>query len=371
MIDTERDTPALAEYDKVVDSGDWRYSPTMHEQISTPTPAAADTEVPPRWALERAELQGDVDALVHQVLAGLLNSAEELKQRIREDTTAELRESRRERDAIRAEIESARHELEAVRTGNQAAVQEELDRERESILAAARAEADQIIQNAQTERETLLGEIRATESRLRGLQEQIQSLLGFSSGISAAPAAPPPPAPAAPLAPPAPAPAVGIAAPSVVPSAPHVAPPAPVELTAPVSVYSPVSVLETPIAPDVPAPPTNFSGLIDSSAETAVLEPLSVSEPVAPAPVAPAGPRTLELVFTNVPGYQQAAAIERATRQLPDVSGVDVQEFERGRLVLEVQASNPIGLASLMVASAPAAMSVADETADRITFQLA
>ena len=70
------------------------------------------------------------------------------------------------------------------------------------------------------------------------------------------------------------------------------------------------------------------------------------------------------------PDYQQAAAIERATRQLTDVSNVDVQEFERGRLVLEVQSGNPAALADQMLSSAPRAMSVVNRSPDAITFQL-
>ena len=83
-----------------------------------------------------------------------------------------------------------------------------------------------------------------------------------------------------------------------------------------------------------------------------------------------AGSRMMQLIFTNVPGYQRAAAIERATRQLPDVSNVDVQEFERGRLVLEVQLSDPSAVADAMVANGPAEMFVAEHSASAITFQL-
>jgi hypothetical protein len=127
---------------------------------------------------------------------------------------------------------------------------------------------------------------------------------------------------------------------------------------------------ETPVVHEAPAPPTNFSGLIESKPETPVVEAAPPPAPAAPEPAAPSGPRTMQLIFTNVPGYQQAAAIERTTRQLPDVSNVDVQEFERGRLVLEVQAGNPSALADAMISSAPAAMNVADRSASAITFQL-
>lgn len=387
MIETQREPAGLAVYDTEADTGDWSDSPTMDQQASHTNPMGAEAEVPPRWALERAELQSEVDALVHQALSGLLKSAEDLKQRIREETNEELRKSRLERDALYQEIEAARQELGNVQSGQSAAAQEALEQEREGILAQARAEAEQIIQNAQAEREQMLAEIRATETRLRGLQEQIQSLLGFGGGAAAASTTPAPvaPAPVAPPPPPvAPQPPMAVASePAPAPTPVYEAPePEPVHLEA----TRPTALVETPIVPDAPAPPTNFSGLIDSTPEpeTPAIVPVPATPPPAssPAPAAPvaaapapapvsAGPRTMQLIFTNVPGYQQAAAIERATRQLPDVSGVDVQEFERGRLVLEIQAGNPAALADQMVSSAPAVMSVAEQAGDSITFQLA
>jgi hypothetical protein len=74
--------------------------------------------------------------------------------------------------------------------------------------------------------------------------------------------------------------------------------------------------------------------------------------------------------FSSRNARQSPAAIERTARQLSDVSNVDVQEFERGRLVLEVQAGDPAALADQMIVSAPAAMSVTDRSPSAITFQL-
>jgi hypothetical protein len=338
----------------------------MDEQTGTRASSGGEAELPPRWALERAELQSDVDALVHQALAGLLKSAEDLKQRIREETLAEVQQGKLEREAVQREIEEARQELEEVRGGNRAAAEAEIEQEREAILAEARAEGERIVDAAKAERESLLEEIRASQHKLREFQEQVQSLLGLGGGAAAS-AASAPPATAEPAAPRTEA---SIAAPST-PVTPAVSSePQPMSVESSV-VHEPPVAHETPVVPEAPAPPTNFSGLIDSKPET----PVAASTPTPPAPVtpepaAPAGPRTMQLIFTNVPGYQQAAAIERTTRQLPDVSNVDVQEFERGRLVLEVQAGNPSALADAMVSSAPAAMSVADRSANAITFQL-
>lgn len=337
----------------------------MEDQSNPTNPAVTDADLSARWALQRAELQSDVDALVHQVLAGMLKAAEDLKQRIRDETTQELRESRRQRDELRQQIEAAQIELEEVHAGHTAAAQEALDQERESVLAAAHEEAQQIIRDAQAERDRMLSEIRATEGRLRGMQEQIQAMLGIGSTTSAAPAPEPPAPPAPPVAPP-PAAAVTAApppAPEILPAAPVVEPIAPPEPPLAPAFVSPVAT-EHPIEPEAPAPPTNFSGLIDTAEDAPALS-------TEPEVAAPAGPGKVQLVFTNVPGYQQAAAIERATRQLGDVSNVDVLEFERGRLVLEVQSEHPGSLADQMVQNAPASMSIAERTATAVTFQLA
>ena len=181
-IETVRDTPDMADNVRTADSGDWSDSPNMEEQTRTGTTPGPDPELPHRWALERAELQSKVDALVHQAVAGLFKSAEDLKQRIRDETLAEIQEGRRERDSLQRQIADARRELEETRAGQQVAVEAELASEREAMLAEARAEADRVIRAARAERESMLSEIRAIETRLRGLQEQIQTLLSFGSG---------------------------------------------------------------------------------------------------------------------------------------------------------------------------------------------
>lgn len=306
----------------------------MDEQTYSTHPGSpSDADLSPRWALERSELQSEVDALVHQVLGGLLKAAEDLKQRIREETTLELAEGHRQLNQLQEDIATAQQELADVRAAQQTAAVEAIEQEREAILSAARQDAERIIRDAEAEREHMLSEIRATEDRLRGLQEQIQALLGFS-GTSAAPVAPAPPPP-----PPAPEP---------------VAPP-----------------LESPGAPASPP----VESIVAGEAGTAPVaeeprEPMEAAPVAEPEPAAPTGPRPIQLVFANVPGYQQAAAIERSTRQLPDVGNVEVLEFERGRLVLQIDAADPAGLAAQVVANAPAAMTLTEEEPDSLTFQL-
>jgi hypothetical protein len=277
----------------------------MDEQNSAGGSSGAEVELPTKWAIERGELQSDVDTFVHQVLAGLLKAAEDLKLRIREETLAEVQRGRRERDAVQREIEAARMELENVRASGRGYGPTNIGREREAILAEARAETERIVEAA---RKSLLDEIRGLQDQLREIQ-QVQAQLGHGGGAT--------------------------------PTA-----------SATISTPEPRQMLDEPtVVHATTAPPTTFGGPIHSQPESA-------------------GPRMMQLIFTNVPGYQGAAAIERATRQLPDVSNVDVQEFERGRLVLEVQLGDPSAVADAMVANGPAEMFVTEQSASAITFQL-
>jgi hypothetical protein len=300
----------------------------MDEQTSAGGSSGAEAELPIKWALERAELQSDVDTLVHQVLAGLLTAADDLKRRIRDEMIAEVQHGRRERDAVLREIDAARQELERVHARTRGAGAANIERVREAIIAEARAEAERIVEAART---SLLEEIRASQNQLRELQQQVQSLMPGEGVTSSAR-----PDQGGGTEPPARAEA-------------YLSPPA---ASATVSIPDP---RPTPVAPTVihttPAAATTFSRPIDSGEEPTV-------------------PRTMQLIFTNVPGYQRAAAIERATRRLPEVSNVDVQEFERGRLVLEAQVGDPSAVADAMIAGAPAEMFVVEHSASAITFQL-
>jgi hypothetical protein len=78
----------------------------------------------------------------------------------------------------------------------------------------------------------------------------------------------------------------------------------------------------------------------------------------------------MQLVFDGVPGYQQAAAIERAVQDLVGDGEVDILEFEQGQLVLRVEADDPRALADRLVASPPLPMRVVASGQDSATFQL-
>lgn len=80
--------------------------------------------------------------------------------------------------------------------------------------------------------------------------------------------------------------------------------------------------------------------------------------------------RPLQLVFDGVPGYQQAAAIERAVGDLAEDGDVEIIEFEQGQLVLRVEASNPRSLADRLVTKPPLPMRLVASGRDSATFQL-
>lgn len=303
----------------------------VEDQTGLGGPSVAPSADPTsRWGLERAEIQAEVDTLVHQLFAGLLKAADELKERIRKDTDSLLENNRQIRAELMREIEAARAELDQTRAMSRSAAEAEMQQERERILAEARGQANDIIRAAEVERDRLLGEIRATEGRLRALEIQIQQALGAATGASATTAA-----------------TASFAAPP-----PSSAPPAADE-------FSPLEPTPAKSEPPAPAPPA-----VD---EPAAAEPVS-AEPAAPA--MPTAPREVQLVFTSVPGYQQAAALERAARGLPNVGTVDVLEFERGRLVLQLHTTNDSALPDDLIARAPLTLQVVGRDRDQVTFQV-
>ena len=81
-------------------------------------------------------------------------------------------------------------------------------------------------------------------------------------------------------------------------------------------------------------------------------------------------PRSLQLVFDGVPGYQQAAAIERSVGDLVEGAEVEIIEFEQGQLVLRVEATNPRAIADRLVARPPLPMRLVASGQDNATFQL-
>jgi hypothetical protein len=79
--------------------------------------------------------------------------------------------------------------------------------------------------------------------------------------------------------------------------------------------------------------------------------------------------RPVELVFDAVPGYQQASAVERALNDLLPDEDVDIVEFERGQLILSVQATDLHALALQLVAASPASLELDAVAGDRATFR--
>jgi hypothetical protein len=96
-------------------------------------------------------------------------------------------------------------------------------------------------------------------------------------------------------------------------------------------------------------------------------EPLAASDVAAPAPATHLRP--VELVFDAVPGYQQASAVERALNDLLPDEDVDIVEFERGQLILSVQATDLHALALQLVAASPASLELGAVAGDRATFR--
>ena len=147
-----------------------------------------------------------------------------------------------------------------------------------------------------------------------------------------------------------------------------------------------------PTAPTA-TPPTRTDEMVEVPAATAaasapppVAEPSAVTSSSVPTTPPAAGPtpeaaettgadaapaaRPLQLVFDGVPGYQQAAAIERAVGDLVDDSEVEIIEFEQGQLVLQIEATDPRALADRLMARPPLPMRLVASGQDSATFQL-
>ena len=128
----------------------------------------------------------------------------------------------------------------------------------------------------------------------------------------------------------------------------------------------------------MPTTPATDDVLVAAPAsESSVSAPSAGADttPAEPAPAAaeapaPTAARGLQLVFDGVPGYQQAAAIERAVGDLVEDGEVEIIEFEQGQLVLQVEAANPRELADRLVARPPLPMRLVASGQDSATFQL-
>jgi hypothetical protein len=87
-----------------------------------------------------------------------------------------------------------------------------------------------------------------------------------------------------------------------------------------------------------------------------------------PRPIA-AQRRPVELLFDGVPGYQQASALERAVNDLLPNEEIDILRFERGQLVLGLQAADLQRLAEQLVAGSPASLELHAVAADQARFR--
>lgn len=331
-----------------------------------------------RWAREQAEIERQTDALVLRTLTAMVTAAEDLKSKLRRDTESMLEEYRKSKRALENEI--------SLSTAERQRFRREVEQERETILSEANTQAREIVEAAEREREQLLRETRVMEQRLRGIEGQIRALFGQTAAPADAPAE------------------------ESKPAAPAAAPPtvsaAPASRGFTPTTFERATPPPTLVASVAPPPPTDededdeevATALVEDEAELvddieeadesptgaapapapvanrpftpAPPPPVVAAAPPAPAPVSrPAQRRMVELVFDGVPGYQQASAHERAVDDLVPDGEVDILDFERGQLVLNVQATDLDALAEQLVATSTAVLLELESVeADRATF---
>lgn len=141
---------------------------------------------------------------------------------------------------------------------------------------------------------------------------------------------------------------------------------------------------EVPAASALPLAPTTPEAEPPAAVPSPVAS-LTPSSP-APAPELPSRPvpfpakaytqqpaaarrRPVELVFDGVPGYQQASALERAVNDLLPNEEIDILQFDRGQLVLGLQAADLLRLADQLVAGSPASLELEAVAGDRAKFR--
>lgn len=348
-----------------------------------------------RWAREQAEIERQTDALVLRTLTAMVTAAEDLKSKLRRDTESMLEEYRKTKRGLENEI--------GLSTAERQRFRRELEQERETLISEASAQAKKIVEDAEREREQLLRETRTMEQRLRSIEGQIRSLFG-QQGAAIEAAADGKDTPAAPVAISPAAPARGFASSTFTRSTasgaatPSFTPPVAPAATPPTASVTPAP---SPIPTPAPAPDEDDvaesalvvedeAELIDEdeaedeatvSAAPPVFTPaprppvISVPPPApaftpapAPRPAASTERRLVELVFDGVPGYQQASALERAIDDLVPDGEVDIVDFERGQLVLNVQVADLEALADQLVATSPASLQLESIDGDRATF---
>jgi hypothetical protein len=367
-----------------------------------------EEEILRRRAREQAEIERQTDALVLRTLTTLVTASEELKSKLRRDTESLLEGYRRTKRQLESEL--SRTTAERVRSRREA------EQERATIVAEAKTQAREIVDAAKRERETMLAEARAMQQRLRGLEDQIRSMFGpgvagFAERSAAASAAAPdaavpfvpgspalpPPLAEAPLATeaddtgpdvvPHPAESEGLVAEepaTVSPAAGPAAPPEPPAETvpdreaealaeAPASSPPPplpaVPVVPTPPPAPAPSPVASFTPSSPAPAPDRPVQPAPSPARAYPPRPAPARRRPVELVFDGVPGYQQASALERAVNDLLPDEEIDILQFDRGQLVLGLQAADLGRLADQLVAGSPASLELEAVAGDRATFR--
>lgn len=363
-----------------------------------------DEEILRRRAREQADIERQTDALVLRTLTALVTASEELKSKLRRDTESLLEGYRRSRRQLENEI--------SLTTAERLRSRREAEQEKATIIAEAKAQAQQIVEAAKRERETMLGEARLMEQRLRALEDQIRSVFGAGlpeldvsidpSPREAAGAIPPfvPGSPAlpAPLAEPSAAAgpdeaAVDADRPSAEPEG-TIGEELPPALPAAAPAQAPHTDSDRHAADDehAEAPPTSVAPLPPPAPSTSHARPAAPPGPVAsltpsaPAPAPPARPvpfpvraytqqpaaaqrRPVELVFDGVPGYQQASALERAVNDLLPDEEIDILQFDRGQLVLGLQAADLVRLADQLVAGSPASLELEAVAGNRATFR--
>jgi hypothetical protein len=347
-----------------------------------------DEEILRRRAREQAEIERQTDALVLRTLTSMVTASEELKAKLRRDTEGLLDGYRRTKRQLDNEI--------SLTTAERLRSRREAEQERAEIVREAREQAREIVDAAKREREQMLAEVREMEQRLRSLEDQIRSVFGPGfAGLGE-------PGDAAPAVADVPAEAPGVAAAEApvpfVPGSPAM-PGQPAEASTDASpddalpdVERPTAEREEPVAEE-PAPASPAEPTPQESHEARVDAPVAPSSvasllpvPPAPAPERPARPvpfpvraytqqpaparrRPVELVFDGVPGYQQASALERAVNDVLPDEEIDILQFDRGQLVLGLQATDLGRLADQLVAGSPASLELEAVAGDRATFR--
>jgi hypothetical protein len=286
----------------------------------------------------------------------------------------EIAEARAERSQVQRQVEQQREEAEVAawelrqqlqREGEQArarlgeemaALRAQAEEEARRIRVEAEREAAALLAAAQSRRTELLGELQPWRRELEGVRQRLAR-----EGLE--PGAPTTTEDVADL--PAPLPREGAARQEEGSLAAGVAAPLPAADRAPTLPATNVGAAPPrarEAAPDEPTPaaPAPLPRAPEPSAEPAPIRPIererTAAESAAPAPLAAERPAAAarpepergvpgadgaaagaEVVFLRVPDTRRAIALEAAVGGIPGVTACRLREFERGRLVLDVE----------------------------------